>query len=144
MSANIPPALPEEAAFAASGTCITVQGRNHVWIATGGDQMHRLDRRDVQECNGVLEIAYCAFEASGGGIGYAIDIARPMGQRISDITLLKTGKPIEAGRNYMVSGWASVNEGTQGPPIWDVVRSHVGAQKTIQLKENTAVRVTGT
>lgn len=30
------PALPGEAAFAASGTCITVQGRNNVWIATGG------------------------------------------------------------------------------------------------------------
>jgi photosystem II stability/assembly factor-like uncharacterized protein len=33
---NIPPALPDEAAFAASGTCITVQGRNNVWIGTGG------------------------------------------------------------------------------------------------------------
>ncbi|MBO0721652.1 MAG: hypothetical protein J2P41_12565, partial [Blastocatellia bacterium] len=33
---NIPAALPGEGAFAASGTCITVQGRNNVWIATGG------------------------------------------------------------------------------------------------------------
>src|SRR5262245_43127567 len=33
---HIPPALPGEAAFAASGTCITVQGQSNVWIATGG------------------------------------------------------------------------------------------------------------
>lgn len=33
---NIPPALPDEAAFAASGTCITVEGRNNVWIGSGG------------------------------------------------------------------------------------------------------------
>ncbi|MEP7337998.1 MAG: YCF48-related protein [Acidobacteriota bacterium] len=35
-AAKIPPALANEAAFAASGTCITVQGRNNAWIATGG------------------------------------------------------------------------------------------------------------
>jgi photosystem II stability/assembly factor-like uncharacterized protein len=33
---KIPPALPGESAFAASGTCITVQGKNNVWIGTGG------------------------------------------------------------------------------------------------------------
>ncbi len=33
---NSPPALPGEAAFAASGTCITVQGRSNAWIGTGG------------------------------------------------------------------------------------------------------------
>jgi photosystem II stability/assembly factor-like uncharacterized protein len=33
---KMPSALPDEAAFAASGTCITVQGRNNVWLGTGG------------------------------------------------------------------------------------------------------------
>src|SRR5262245_48166167 len=33
---NIPPALPDEGGFAASGTCITVQGSKNVWIGTGG------------------------------------------------------------------------------------------------------------
>lgn len=33
---NLPAALPNEAAFAASGTCLTAQGKNHVWFATGG------------------------------------------------------------------------------------------------------------
>jgi photosystem II stability/assembly factor-like uncharacterized protein len=31
-----PQALPREGAFAASGTCIAVQGKNNVWFATGG------------------------------------------------------------------------------------------------------------
>ncbi|MDQ3009420.1 MAG: YCF48-related protein [Acidobacteriota bacterium] len=35
-AAGIPAAMPNEGGFAASGTCITVQGRNNVWIATGG------------------------------------------------------------------------------------------------------------
>nr|WP_137830676.1 thiosulfohydrolase SoxB [Methylobacterium sp. L1A1] len=66
-----------------------------------------------------------------GGVSYAIDIARPAGQRISDLTLLRTGKPIEAGASYTVAGWASVNEGTEGPPIWDVVAAHVLRKGTV-------------
>lgn len=33
---RLPPMLPGEAAFAASGTCLTVDGQNDVWIGTGG------------------------------------------------------------------------------------------------------------
>jgi photosystem II stability/assembly factor-like uncharacterized protein len=33
---SIPPAIEGEGAFAASGTCITVQGTANVWFATGG------------------------------------------------------------------------------------------------------------
>jgi photosystem II stability/assembly factor-like uncharacterized protein len=35
-SANIPPSIPGEAAFAASGTSIVVQGTRNAWIGTGG------------------------------------------------------------------------------------------------------------
>jgi 3-mercaptopyruvate sulfurtransferase SseA/photosystem II stability/assembly factor-like uncharacterized protein len=41
---NIPPALPGEAAFAASGTCIVTQGKDHVWIGTGGGPEARVFR----------------------------------------------------------------------------------------------------
>ncbi|HEY3287469.1 MAG TPA: serine hydrolase [Gemmatimonadaceae bacterium] len=41
---NIPPGLPGEAAFAASGTSVAVQGRNHGWIATGGGREARVLR----------------------------------------------------------------------------------------------------
>jgi sulfur-oxidizing protein SoxB len=79
-----------------------------------------------------------------GGMGYRIDIGKPQGERISDMTLLSTGEPIEPGRNYVVAGWASVNEGTEGPPIWDVVENHIRKQGTVRLPENDTVTVTGT
>ena len=34
--AGLPPAIDGEGAFAASGTCIAVQGKKNVWFATGG------------------------------------------------------------------------------------------------------------
>lgn len=41
---NIPPSLPGEAAFAASGTAIVVQGRDNVWFGTGGGTAARVFR----------------------------------------------------------------------------------------------------
>jgi len=78
-----------------------------------------------------------------GGMGYAIDISKPMGSRISAMTHLKSGKPIEASKTYTVSGWASINENTQGPPIWDVIAAHVAKVSTVRIEPNTAVKVTG-
>src|ERR1700688_1707214 len=42
IAANMPPALPGEASFAASGTCITTQGGQNAWIATGGSTIARI------------------------------------------------------------------------------------------------------
>jgi photosystem II stability/assembly factor-like uncharacterized protein len=39
---QMPPALPGEASFAASGTCITTQGGRNAWIATGGATTARI------------------------------------------------------------------------------------------------------
>jgi photosystem II stability/assembly factor-like uncharacterized protein len=39
---RLPPALPGEGGFAASGTCLAVVGETHVWIATGGAASARL------------------------------------------------------------------------------------------------------
>ena len=78
-----------------------------------------------------------------GGMGYAIDISKPAGSRISDLTHLTSGKPIEAAKTYSVAGWASVNENTQGPPIWDVVAAHVAKLGAVNIEPNTAVKVTG-
>lgn len=39
---NAPPMLPGEAAFAASGTCLIVQGSSNVWIGTGGGERARV------------------------------------------------------------------------------------------------------
>ena len=42
-----------------------------------------------------------------------------------------------------VSGWASVNEGTEGPPVYDVVARHIERQKTVRLQPNRHVKVVG-
>lgn len=39
---NMPPALPGEASFAASGTCVATQGTGNAWIATGGSSIARI------------------------------------------------------------------------------------------------------
>ncbi len=78
------------------------------------------------------------------GLGYSIDVSAPAGKRISDLTLLRTGSKIDAAKSYVVSGWASVNEEVDGPPIWQVVRDYVSRVKTVLVKQNTAVKVRGT
>ncbi|NBR90370.1 MAG: thiosulfohydrolase SoxB [Rhodobacteraceae bacterium] len=78
-----------------------------------------------------------------GGMGYTIDVTKPMGSRITDMILLKTGEKIDPAKSYVVAGWASVNEGTEGPQIWDVVESHIKKQGTVSVKPNTSVKVLG-
>jgi sulfur-oxidizing protein SoxB len=78
-----------------------------------------------------------------GGLGYTIDIAKPIGQRISAMTLLKTGAAIEPAKEYAVAGWASINQGTEGPPIWDVVSRHIEAEKVVRPTERDAVKIIG-
>ena len=64
-----------------------------------------------------------------GGLGYTIDIGKPMGSRISALTHLKSGQPIDPAREYVVAGWASVNEGTEGPPVWELVEKYVAREE---------------
>ncbi|KUJ76160.1 bifunctional metallophosphatase/5'-nucleotidase [Ruegeria marisrubri] len=78
-----------------------------------------------------------------GGMGYRIDINKPQGERISEMTLLKTGEAIDPAKTYVVAGWASVNEGTEGPMIWDVVESHIRKQGTVTVNPNNSVKVVG-
>jgi len=78
-----------------------------------------------------------------GGMGYTIDVSKPINSRISDMTFLKTGQPIDPSRNYKVAGWASINQATEGPPIWDVVEKHLSDVKTVRLEPNTSVIVRG-
>jgi S-sulfosulfanyl-L-cysteine sulfohydrolase len=78
-----------------------------------------------------------------GGLGYAIDVSKPIGQRISALTHLKSGKPVEPKKEYIVAGWASVNEGTEGPPVWELVERYVAAEKTVRVQPNTSVKISG-
>lgn len=78
-----------------------------------------------------------------GGLGYRIDVTKPQGERITEMTLLKTGELIDASKTYTVAGWASVNEGTEGPQIWDVVEDHIKKLGTVSTSQNTSVQVVG-
>jgi sulfur-oxidizing protein SoxB len=78
-----------------------------------------------------------------GGLGYAIDVGKPIGQRISNMTQLRSGKLINPKKEYVVAGWASVNEGTEGPSVWDLVERYVAAEKTVRIAPNSSVKISG-
>ncbi len=78
-----------------------------------------------------------------GGVGYTINPKRKIGERVTDMTLLKTGETIEPAREYTVAGWASINEQTEGPPIWDVVENYLKAHGPVRLEKNDSVKVVG-
>ena len=78
-----------------------------------------------------------------GNLAYRIDVANPRGSRISDMTLVSTGEAIEAAKTYVVSGWASVNEDTKGPPVYDVVSRYLERKKVVDVKPNRQVKVVG-
>ena len=76
-----------------------------------------------------------------GGLGYTINVDAKMGRRISNMTFLKTGEPIEPARDYIVAGWASVQAGTQGPPAWDLVAHYLQRRQVIVPVPATSVKV---
>ncbi|MAY34253.1 MAG: thiosulfohydrolase SoxB [Rhodovulum sp.] len=78
-----------------------------------------------------------------GGMGYHIDVSKPQGSRITNMTLLKTGEAVDPAKTYVIAGWASVNEGTEGPAIWDVVENYIKSKGTVTIDPNQSVQVTG-
>ncbi len=76
-----------------------------------------------------------------GGLQYTVSPNEPMGKRINNMVL--KGKPVEAGKTYKVAGWASVQEGVQGEPIWDVVAGYLREQKVIKGVKVNVPQVTG-
>ena len=76
-----------------------------------------------------------------GGIGYRLDARAPRGQRINNLVRLVDGKAIEPSREYVASGWASINEDVEGPPVWDVVAAYLSDHGTVALEPNDAVRL---
>ena len=78
-----------------------------------------------------------------GGLAFACDVSKPIGERITDMSLVATGEALDPAKTYTVGGWASVNEGTEGPQIWEVIESHIRKIGTVKLEPNTSVTVTG-
>jgi sulfur-oxidizing protein SoxB len=73
-----------------------------------------------------------------GGLSYAIDPERPMGQRIRDVRV--GARALDPARRYRATGWASLGE-ADGPPAWDVVAAHLRDLKRVRLDPRPRVRV---
>ena len=65
------------------------------------------------------------------GMSYSIDPAAKIGARIGDLRVGE--RPMAADATYKVAGWASVQEGASGEPVWEVVGRHLRALKTVPL-----------
>jgi sulfur-oxidizing protein SoxB len=68
-----------------------------------------------------------------------------MGRRIQDMRL--NGKPIEAGKNYRVAGWAPVAEEAASMPgtrmVWDVVEQWLKSKGRITPRKINTPRLIG-
>lgn len=76
-----------------------------------------------------------------GGISYKINPTEIIGKRITNITLTKTGKKMEANKEYIVAGWSTVNSVSPGEPIWETTETYLKNMKHIDasnLKINGA------
>ena len=76
-----------------------------------------------------------------GGLSYTCTPGESMGKRISGLRL--AGKPLDPNRRYKVAGWASVAEGAQGEPIWDVVTTYLRDRKTLPPVKLNMPRLVG-
>jgi sulfur-oxidizing protein SoxB len=78
-----------------------------------------------------------------GGMAYTCAPKENIGNRISNMTMIKTGEAIEADRSYVVAGWASVNEGVEGPAVYDLMENYITKHKVIDIPRNDTVKVVG-
>ena len=90
-TASSPAMLPGEAAFAASGTCLAIQGSSNVWIATGGGAKARVFRSTdrgrtwtvaetpVQAGTNASGIFSVAFTDADHGVVVGGDYTKPKG-----------------------------------------------------------------
>jgi sulfur-oxidizing protein SoxB len=77
-----------------------------------------------------------------GGLAFTVNVDGRLGERISNMHLTSSGAAIDANKDYVVAGWASVNEGTEGPPIWDVVGAHLKGKTLATMQAGRTVKFT--
>ena len=78
-----------------------------------------------------------------GGMGYTCSPKESMGRRISNMTFLQTGEPIDAKKKYVVAGWGSVQKNVAGPAVYDLIEKHISDRGTVSMQPNEAVKVIG-
>ena len=78
-----------------------------------------------------------------GGLSYSCNPKGKIGERIKDLHLVRNGKAIENSKNYVVSGWGSVNKNVEGPPIYDLLEKYITEQRLVKPKNPGSVKVLG-
>ena len=76
-----------------------------------------------------------------GGMTYTCTVNEKIGSRISDMTLAATGETIDPAKTYVVGGWASVNEGVDGPAIYDLMEGYISGKQNITVPDERTVKV---
>lgn len=102
-SAALPTALPGEGAFAASNSCLVVQGKSNVWFATGGAGVarvfHSADRgrtwsvaeTPMRPGNASSGIFSLAFSGARKGAAAGGDYQHPEGSDLPSVMLTRDG-----------------------------------------------------
>jgi photosystem II stability/assembly factor-like uncharacterized protein len=102
-SSTIPPALPNEGAFAASNSCLTVQGKANVWFATGGASVARVFRSKdrgrswsvsetpMHPANASSGIFSLAFAGAKGGVAVGGDYQHPESSNLPNVLQTSDG-----------------------------------------------------
>lgn len=100
---HIPAALPNEGAFAASNSCLSVEGRNNVWFVTGGATVARVFRSNdrgkswkvadspLHPQNASSGLFSIAFADARNGIAVGGDYANPAGSQSPVVFLTNDG-----------------------------------------------------
>ena len=76
-----------------------------------------------------------------GGLGFRLKPNGARGKRIDALVRWPSGESLDDRKAYLVAGWASVNEGVEGPAVYDLVSSYVRAQGTVRIEPNRAVQL---
>jgi photosystem II stability/assembly factor-like uncharacterized protein len=121
-SSALVPSLPNEGAFAASNSCLTVQGESNVWFATGGAKVARVFRSNdrgknwsvaeapMHPANASSGIFSLAFRDAKNGIAVGGDYAHPESSDLPNVLVTsdggqswQAGKPTDPPGLYLSS-----------------------------------------
>lgn len=107
---QMPPALPGESAFAASGTCIAVHGNAKVWFGTGGGEQARVFRSNDR--GRTWEVAEAPITAGSSSAG------------IFSIAFLDARRGVVVGGDYKKENEPSDNVAVtrDGGKTWSLAR----------------------
>ena len=78
-----------------------------------------------------------------GGLSYTCNPKNSIGNRISDLTLMPSGNPIDPSKQYIVGGWGSINPDVKGPPIYKILEKYISNEKLVKPKSKNLVKIRG-